>query len=403
MKVVLFSDLTSLSLSLLNLAQHLSTSECDWELTPISVRHRRAVALWRSRLTTSIFLDQLIVDGLRPIASTVPYVEPIPLTGVSVLYLRATACQCSARGSMHVQTTTATMAYSTVPLPASPTLTNPDMILPYGEYDSTPSPPRGTYRSGSPNNDWETDPATMQFSIGSAHSHMGLMTPTTPILYGNGTMLSDIGEVTEAESTPGRKLPGPAERRLLKQQQLHNSNQPLRSSPTIGYQAVMKRAKTGTHQRSVSIESTSTVTSEAQQAELFKDFDDTASVDDSVFQGDDEESVVDSVADSYTEEVIASETKRLNQPDSNIGKDEDGNSSAALSRRAEQILLNAKKRLNVRFWSTFIKTIEANLKSEHGGQSHQSTKLTIYYTDWVYVFYPQQQSFVSIYSISPSE
>ncbi|KUJ20318.1 uncharacterized protein LY89DRAFT_639748 [Mollisia scopiformis] len=241
---------------------------------------------------------------------------------------------------MHVQTGTATMAYSTVPLPASPTLTNPDMILPYGEYDSTPSPPRGTYRSGSPNEDWETNPATMQFSIGSSHSHMGLMTPTTPIIYGNGTMLSDIGEVTEAESTPGRKLPGPAERRMLKQQQ--QQNQPLRSSPTIGYDAVMKRTKTGTHQRKISIESTSTITSEAQHGELFKDFDDSASVDDSVFQGDDEESV----ADSYTEEVIASETKRLNQQDNNIGKDEDRNSSAALSRRAEQILLNAKKRLN---------------------------------------------------------
>ncbi|KAE8441847.1 hypothetical protein EG329_004248 [Mollisiaceae sp. DMI_Dod_QoI] len=228
------------------------------------------------------------------------------------------------------------MAYSAVPLPASPTLTNPDMILPYGEYDSTPS--RGAYRSGSPNDDWDTNPATMQFSIGSSHSHMGLMTPTTPIIYGNGTMLSDIGEVTEAESTPGRKLPGPAERRMLKQQQ----NQPLRSSPTIGYDAVMKRTRTGSHQRKVSIESTSTVTSEAQHAELFKDFDDVASVDDSVFQGDDEESV----ADSYTEEVIASETKRLNQPDSNLSKDEDRSSSAALSRRAEQILLNAKKRLN---------------------------------------------------------
>ncbi|CZR60969.1 uncharacterized protein PAC_10865 [Phialocephala subalpina] len=245
---------------------------------------------------------------------------------------------------MHVQTGTATMAYSAVPLPASPTLTNPDMILPYGEYD-TPSPPRGVYRSGSPNEDWDTNPATMQFSIGNSHAHMGLMTPTTPIIYGNGTMLSDIGEVTEAESTPGRKLPGPAERRLLKQQQLQN--QPLRSSPTIGYEAVMKRTKTGSHQRKVSIESTSTITSEAQHADLFKDFDDSISVDESVFQGDDEESVADSsVADSYVEEVIASETKRLNRPDSSLGKDEDRNSSAALSRRAEQILLNAKKRLN---------------------------------------------------------
>lgn len=153
-------------------------------------------------------------------------------------------------------------------------------------------------------------------------------------------MLSDIGEVTEAESTPGRKLPGPAERRMLKQSQ----NTIFRSSPTLGYNAVMKRAKPGTHQRKLSMESTSTVTSGGQAADMFKDFDDGVSVDDSVFQGDDEESV----ADSYSEEVIASETQRLARKESSIGRDEDRNSSAALSRRAEQILLNAKKRLNVR-------------------------------------------------------
>ena len=83
--------------------------------------------------------------------------------------------------------------------------------------------------------------------------------------------------------------------------------------------------------------------SEGRTAELFKDFDDGISVDDSVFQGDDEESV----ADGYAEEIIASETKRLARTDDLQDGNEDGNSSAALSRRAEQILLNAKKRLNV--------------------------------------------------------
>jgi hypothetical protein len=245
---------------------------------------------------------------------------------------------------MHIQTgsTTATMASTYPGLPASPTLTNPDMILPYGEYDSTPSPPQHPYRPPSPGEEWRSaNSANMQFSIGPTHAQLGPITPTTPIIYGNGTMLSDIGEVTEAESTPGRsrRLPGPAERRMLKQRQ----NSPLRSSPTIGYDAVMKRAKTGPHQRKISVESTSTVRSEGQAVDLFKDFDDGVSVDDSNFQGDDEESV----ADSYAEEVIASETRRLSRTEDNIGRDEDRNSSAALSRRAEQILLNAKKRLNV--------------------------------------------------------
>jgi hypothetical protein len=236
-------------------------------------------------------------------------------------------------------TTTTTMAYPS--LPASPTLTNPDMILPYGEYDSTPSPPQHPFRPPSPSDEWRGPrQANMQpFSIGPP-SHMLPITPTTPIIYGNGTMLSDIGEVTEAESTPGRKLPGPAERRMLKQAQ---ANGPLRSSPTIGHNSVVKRMRNGPHERKISVESTSTVRSEGQPTELFKDFDDGVSVDDSNFQGDDEESV----ADSYSEEVIASETQRLARRESNIG-DEDQNSSAALSRRAEQILLNAKKRLNVR-------------------------------------------------------
>jgi len=178
----------------------------------------------------------------------------------------------------------------------------------------------------------------LQFSIGpSQQSPLSPISPNTPIIYGNGTMLSDIGEVTEVETTP-KKLPGPAERRLLKQQQGRNS--PLRSSPTVGHNAVLKRTKMGTHERKTSAESVSTVTSEGQVAELFEDFDDGISVDDSNFQGDDEESV----AESYSQEIAAIESRRL----SGIGENEDRNSSAALSRRAEQILFNAKKRLNVR-------------------------------------------------------
>ncbi|KAG0650033.1 hypothetical protein D0Z07_3876 [Hyphodiscus hymeniophilus] len=228
------------------------------------------------------------------------------------------------------------MAYPS--LPASPTLTNPDMILPYGKYDSDPSPPEDDYELEEVT--WRRGPRDMQFSIGPAHAPLGTITPTTPIIYGNGTMLSDIGEVTEAESTPGRKLPGPAERRMLKQQAQAAA---VRSSPTLGNNPIIrKRSKVGTHGRKSSMESTSTITSDAHAAELFNDFDDGVSVDDSVFLGDDEESV----ADSYTEEVIAAETQRLSKREANVGQEEDQNSSAALSRRAEHILLNAKKRLN---------------------------------------------------------
>ena len=230
-------------------------------------------------------------------------------------------------------------------------------------YDATASP-QNSYRPPSPGEDW--NPATMQFSIGPP-SHNLPMTPETPIIYGNGTMLSDIGEVTEAESTVGRKLPGPAERRMLKKQA---SAQVTRSSPTTNG-SIVQRAKSVSHIRNVSSESTSTIRSEGQAAaELFKDFDDTVSVEDSVFQGDDEQSV----ADSYSEGVIASETERLAKTGNMQEQDEDQNSSAALSRRAEQILLNAKMRLNVSNYFTAIGCSYANCFAEHGRQSHSCAR-----------------------------
>lgn len=213
-------------------------------------------------------------------------------------------------------------------------------------YDANASP-HDSYRPPSPGEDW--NPASMQFTIGPPSQNLP-MTPETPIIYGNGTMLSDIGEVTEAESTSGRKLPGPAERRMLKKQA--SAQAVSRSSPTTTAQSQIqsqsqsnstKRAKSLSHIRKVSTESTSTITSEGPPAELFKDFDDSVSVEDSVFQGDDEQSV----ADSYTEGVIASETERLAKSGNMNEQDDDQNSSAALSRRAEQILQNAKMRLNV--------------------------------------------------------
>ena len=39
----------------------------------------------------------------------------------------------------------------------------------------------------------------------------GPITPNTPIIYGNGTMLSDIGEVTEVESLAGGPVGGDVE------------------------------------------------------------------------------------------------------------------------------------------------------------------------------------------------
>lgn len=229
-------------------------------------------------------------------------------------------------------------------LPPSPTLTNPDMILPYGGYDdTTPSPPRVGV--------WTTRPEDMDFSQGLTYGINGgmPMVPITPIIYGNGTMLSDIGEVTEAESTV---MGGIGARRMQARMAKTAGGTRLSSSPTVPYQSLMmaKKAAQSLHRRNVSSESGSTVLTEKETTDHFKDFDDSVSVCESAFQGDDEESLADY---SFGEPMLA-ETKTIyGKRESKIinmqkAKQEEELSSAALSRRAEMILANAKKRLDVR-------------------------------------------------------
>ncbi|KAI0403926.1 hypothetical protein F4802DRAFT_598548 [Xylaria palmicola] len=220
------------------------------------------------------------------------------------------------------------------PLPASPTLTNPDMILP--DYDDSavsldiPQPPLTIWKDAHTSN--------MGFNLTPDAFTAGMISPMTPIIYGNGTMLSDIGEVTEVESTcgPSRSRSGST-----------RSEVPMMTSTALPYEAMKQKIKLArmAHQRQISVESNSTVTAH-DQGGLFADFDDTVSIDDSNFQGDDE----DSVADSYTDDVSPRETI-LPPKESSITLEE-ARYSTPLSRRAEQILANAKRRLT---------TMEGNL------------------------------------------
>lgn len=319
-------------------------------------------------------------------------------------------------------------------LPASPTLTNPDMILP--DYDRTPSPDldRDDCQALSQPSlmMWQNAHAAssntdLQQLFSGAHGFTaGPVTPTTPIIYGNGTMLSDIGEVTEVESTVGKPSPSSIRYRsgvavgarasshssrsasptpqphYIRNQFHHNvvddredlAPTPRRTSPadeggnsssgTIHQVSsgggggsgggVKKRAKqqhaAQEHMRRDSIDSNSTVTNE-QAAAIFADFDDSVSVGDSVFQGDDEESVAESyVAESYVEAtftahpvlapsvvLVPAAPARLSALRKSVGPTSDNNASdddrrhstASISRRAEEILANAKRRLTVRF------------------------------------------------------
>lgn len=252
-------------------------------------------------------------------------------------------------------------------LPASPTLTNPDMILPDYDRPVSPGVDLDDARIHSPLTMWKNvlaagggagnDLGQFQFfgsSLDQNHPDhpygpTGPITPTTPIIYGNGTMLSDIGEVTEVESTPGRRSPARLKSTARHRQQSptrgSGSDGALRSSPTMPFESIKKRSSKNVlaqRERRDSMESTSTITT-MEKPDLFADFDDSVSVDDTVFQGDDEESV----AESYLEPEPAHSTARLGVPVSDNLDRLSISSSSSLSRRAEEILANAKKKLTV--------------------------------------------------------
>ncbi|KXJ91732.1 hypothetical protein Micbo1qcDRAFT_161737 [Microdochium bolleyi] len=144
-------------------------------------------------------------------------------------------------------------------------------------------------------------------------------------------MLSDIGEVTEAESVVGK----PDYKPYLQQ----------KNAPAVGASSMLgkKKETKAARQRRASMDSNSTITGGDDQQSHFVDVDDSVSVGGSSFQGDDEESV----AESYSEEPAGQQRAFLLQ-DSSM----DERYSTALSRRAEQILANAKRRLT---------TMEGNL------------------------------------------
>lgn len=243
------------------------------------------------------------------------------------------ATQTASRSSAHGKT--GSSGSNPYTLPASPTLTNPDMILP--DYDDGMS----LDRSSSPLMMWKNN----QFDLNGQSYNMGQNTPATPIIYGNGTMLSDIGEVTEAESTAG-----PIKAFMASRNGYHQSNFANKQPPNAtAYDAFKKkksdpRIASRDRERRLSMESTSTVTNGDHQGG-FADFDDTVSVDDSNFQGDDEESVAESYI--FDDERDGDATPPASEFVKGLGAEAEERYSTALSRRAEQILANAKRRLTV--------------------------------------------------------
>ena len=169
----------------------------------------------------------------------------------------------------------------------------------------------------------------------------GPVTPTTPIIYGNGTMLSDIGEVTEIESNAGVGNLRKTSLRYTERDDVEDDGGVLRSSPTMGQPMSQAWSRNSAPLRRVSVGSTDTVT-EHDKVDRFVNMDDSVSVEDSNFQGDDEESVVSSFIDDDEGDGVRGTPVR-NQND--VGRERP--STNAISKRAEQILANAKRRLTV--------------------------------------------------------
>lgn len=217
------------------------------------------------------------------------------------------------------------------PLPGSPTLTNPDMILP--DYERADSPED---RSQSPLSMWKsTQPSDLDFHLPRPSTFSAPVAPNTPIIYGNGTMLSDIGEVTEAESTVGST----ARRTSSRYSVQSDEGTGLQPAATIVQGVVKRRSQVKMHERRSSTDSTSTITTQDQKGH-FVDVDEAASVDDSVFQGDDEESMASSyVDDTYAQAQRVSITQ--------VPHPNDRYSTNSIGQRAEHILANAKRRLTV--------------------------------------------------------
>ncbi|KAI9795687.1 MAG: hypothetical protein M1835_005363 [Candelina submexicana] len=235
------------------------------------------------------------------------------------------------------------------PRPAlpSPTLTNPDMILPNGEYPrrSTPSPPPQTLRLPTSTAWAQSKPSvatsgqTGRQTSGSINASNENKSQFQP--YGPRIMLAGIEEV---ESTPRVDLLRGSNRRRQ-----DAASPSLASSPTLSKTSLLGRTNSlklpeADISKRFSNGSISVMSDMSGFGE-YEGLDDMGSVDeDSVIQEDEDE--VSDDAEGQTENVPGS-LDQAQEADMMVQEDglDDPYSHAAMSRRAERILANAKKRL----------------------------------------------------------
>ncbi|KAI9816415.1 MAG: hypothetical protein M1832_005082 [Thelocarpon impressellum] len=238
----------------------------------------------------------------------------------------------------------------------SPTLTNPDMILPYGDYHraSTPSPPPQAMRPPSPpgtQGALSSHPPYVRLSRAPSGRRATSASMTPPMeQYDHGSELSDIEEVdTTPTDRRSRELgPGPAGG-----DQITHIRKPASLASLMQQQGHSKRKYLvldgGERGDDGSVHSASPSLAASDGLGPVSGFDD----DDETVDGDrtpvlarDAEADADPTS-RHTAETAPSDQRSLHT-DSVIMEEADGDdqTSAALSTRAERILANAKKRLD---------------------------------------------------------
>lgn len=223
--------------------------------------------------------------------------------------------------------------------PLSPTLTNPDMILP----DNYGFSPPGKYqvRQGQDDDYGYAQPVGQAVTIQGRRANGTGARPRSPSLLRLARPLSDIQEVETGQTTP-----------KAQPQVVPYLADPLASSPTLRDHADMAGWE-AQEERRLSDESSSSVHSDDLENMKWPGFDSTPGADEGSVLLDEEEEKF----GSFPKVVGSDESTDNDDNDQWLGpktEDEKENKSAEddifqdpLSRRADIILANAKKRLNV--------------------------------------------------------
>jgi hypothetical protein len=221
--------------------------------------------------------------------------------------------------------------------PPSPTLTNPDMILPFNHntFAALPSPPREEHTSLLLESARDSDLGSYGLASGRRSGYLSARTPPPS----NNRLSSTLSDIQEVEITPRKQVLVPVPRVV----------DTVASSPTLrdsyGTDSQLSKWRDAGHERRSS--DSSSVLSEDLERMKWPGFDSGGMDEESVLDDeDDRHGAFPRVAngdDTIDDNAHMSDAQWLGSRPS----DDDDEDDDPLSKRADLILANAKKRLNV--------------------------------------------------------